>query len=173
MATGMSNLGSLTQAARKKELKTAKGILIVVGVLTLLFNLGFVVMAESAVDSEIKKEIKALNQRGLVADPVAVEKIRQQSVRLTQLVNGAGALLGAVFIGLGFAVKTYPIPATVLGLVLYVAGIAIFGFINPASLFQGIIFKILVVVALAKSIQAAIAYEREKAIPPMNEMAMG
>ena len=40
--------------------------------------------------------------------------------------------------------------------------IAVFALLDPMSLVSGPIFKVLIIVVLAKSIQAALAYQREK-----------
>ncbi len=62
-------------------------------------------------------------------------------------------------------VKTYPVPATVLGLVLYVGCAAVFGYLDPTTLAMGWLVKIIIVVALAKAIQSAVAYQREATAP--------
>lgn len=58
----MAELGSLSQGARKKQLNSARNTLIVVGVLTLLFN-GFMFFnaeneIDRAIDAEIKKPVR-------------------------------------------------------------------------------------------------------------------
>ena len=101
-----------------------------------------------------------MHRQGLREDPAVVAEFRNRVLRVSQLVMGGAMALGVVFIVLGFLVKSYPVPSTVLGLVLYVGAAAVFGYLDPATLGQGIIIKIIIIVALAKSVQAAITYQR-------------
>jgi hypothetical protein len=149
-----SELGSLGQAARGNQLKSARWIMIAVGVLSLIVN-GILV---ANVQNEINSQIAELARQGMVADPSEVESVRFQN----QMTYGIGAALGAVFIVLGIAVYRFPVICTVLGLVLYVGSIIGFAVIAPASLAQGLIIKILITVALAKSVSSAIAYQKDK-----------
>lgn len=154
---------SLAQSVRSKELKQARGILIVVGVLTVLVNGGFLMTAKSNVDKEIDKQVKQARAQQLQVDPQQVELVRASILRLTYLIQGGAALLGVVFIVLGFLVKPYPVPATMLGLILYLAATAIFGYIEPMTLAQGLIFKFIIVVSLFASVKAAIGYQKHLA----------
>ncbi len=58
------SLGSLAQSARGKQLKTAKGILFGIGILTVGANIVFGLMANSQVDEEVKK----LQAQNMVVD---------------------------------------------------------------------------------------------------------
>jgi ABC-type siderophore export system fused ATPase/permease subunit len=80
---------------------------------------------------------------------------------VVRLVYGGIAFLGVLFILLGFLVTRFPLPATIIALVLYLGSNAVLALLDPAVLVQGIIFKIIVVVCLVKALQAAIAYQRE------------
>jgi hypothetical protein len=53
------------------------------------------------------------------------------------------------------------VPATALGLILYVGAFAIFAAMDPASIAQGIIIKIIIIVGLVKALQSALAYQKE------------
>jgi hypothetical protein len=157
-----AGLGRLAQSARGGQLKNARGILLFVGILSALVNGFFYASAESDVQEAIDKEIQKL-PAGMVADQAKVQKIKDEAVRATHLINGGGLLLGLVFIGCGVLVNRHPVPATVTGLVLYLGGNAVFGMLNPASLTTGLIVKVLVVLGLFRAVQAAIAYQRELA----------
>jgi hypothetical protein len=158
----LSDLGSVAQSARLKQLHTARGILLFVGILTVVMNFGDLMAIESTVDAAIKKEVDGLRARGLVADQSQVAKSRADVIRLAMLIDGTAIGLGVLFIVFGLMLKQFPVPITILSLVLYVGATAVFGLLVPMTLFPGIIFKLIVIVALAKSIQAALAYEREK-----------
>jgi hypothetical protein len=81
------SLGSLAQSARTKQLKTARGILYFVGILTVVVNVAFVIFAEQVVNSQIDKELAGIDVQNMVVDQEALAKIRDQAVRSTQLVN--------------------------------------------------------------------------------------
>jgi hypothetical protein len=158
--SGDEELGSLAQSARQTSLKQARGILIVIGLLTLVLNGIFFANAENEVRQVIDAE-KAKLGPGMVVDPAKAKEAEQKLLQMCRLVYGGTAFLGLVFVVLGIAVYKAPVACTVTGLVLYVAGNAVFAAIEPLLLIQGIIVKIIIVVALVKAVQAALAYERE------------
>ena len=80
---------------------------------------------------------------------------------IVRLILAIPLALGALFIVLGLMVKSYPVPITILSLVLYVAATLAFAALDPQTIVQGFIFKIIIVVALVKAIQAALAYQRD------------
>ena len=134
--------------------------MVIVGALTIAFN-GFMFLnARNDVDQVVQKQVQELHAKGMVEDRVAVEELRHRVILFCQMIYGATVALGVVFVILGLMVHAYPVPATVLGLVLYIGAAAIFAFLDPATLVQGVIFKVIVVVALVKSVQAAVAYEK-------------
>lgn len=155
------NSNSLAQSARKKHLSTARWTLIVIGLLSLGLNLYFVINAETLVDAQIKKELNSI-AGGYAVNPAELAPLKAQAVQLTRIVNGIGAALGFVFIVLGAIVHMFPVVATVLGLGLYVAAIIGFALIDPSSVLSGIIIKAIIVISLIKSVQAAIAFQREQ-----------
>ena len=151
----LGSLSSLAQSARMKQLKSARMIWIFVGVVTVALNGFLYVQAEEMVNNEIRN----LQMQGYVIEGDVNQK-RDQAVKMTRLIHGGTVGLGVVFILLGVAVRSFPVPATVLGLVLYLGGIAVFAAINPASLLQGIIIKIFFIVCLFKAVHSAIGYQR-------------
>ncbi len=81
---------------------------------------------------------------------------------IVRLVNGVAVALGVVFIILGVIVNRFPVPATIISLILYVGSALGFAALDPSTLARGAIIKIIIVVALIKAIQAALAYEKER-----------
>ncbi len=160
--TGMSGLGNLAQSARGKELKSARWIMLIIGVLSVLVNMFVFSSAEGEVQKEIDKEVAKLGP-GFEVDEAKVAEIKSQAVGATRLISGGGAVLGLVFIACGILVQKHPVPTTITALALYLASMAIFGLINPSSLAQGLIVKLFIVVGLFKAVQAAIAYQKELA----------
>lgn len=134
------SLGSLAQKARTNHLKSARGILIFVGVLTMIVNL----VVLSFLDTLIQKEAPG-------ASPEEMQAIKD----VAYVIQGGFVLLGAVFVVLGLLVYRYPVVTTVLGLVLYVAGAVLSGL-------QGIVLKIVIIYFLFRAVQAAFAYQKER-----------
>jgi hypothetical protein len=149
-APTLKPLGSLAQSARGKELKQAQGILIAIGLLTLAIS-GFHLY-------NLPNEIaQAIEQNKIGADDV--DRFRQAVTASGYLIYGLPALLGVVFVIFGTIIKSYPVPITITSLLLYIVATVAFGFLNPAVLLQGLIMKIIIVVALARAIKAAFAYQ--------------
>lgn len=139
----LPQLGDLAQSSRENELGQAKGTLIVIGLLTMAIN-GFMF-------ANAENEIADLN----VPNPGDV-------VAVVRVIYGAAFLLGLALLTCGCLVKTWPVPMTITGLTLYLLGTAGFALLNPSGILQGIIFKVIVVVLLVKSIKTAFAYERDR-----------
>jgi predicted RND superfamily exporter protein len=158
-----SGLGSLAQAARGKQLRQARNILITIGVLTVLFNAFLLMTVRSRVRADLDRGVQKVRAQGMQVDQSAVQQIEESLTRLNYLITGVLIFLGILFVVFGFIVQLYPVPVTILSLTLYIGAAVIFGILDPATLLQGIIFKIIIVVALAKAIQSAITYQQEQA----------
>jgi hypothetical protein len=156
-----TGLGSLGQQARLKNLRTARIIFIIVGLLTIAVNVFGLGMARELVNAEIDKEVAAIRRQGNEVDPVELEKVRAALVRTVQVMSLALIAVGIVYLVFAGIVQKYPVPITISGLVIYVAAAAIFAVLDPSTIAQGIIVKVLIVIGLVKAVQSAIAYQRE------------
>jgi hypothetical protein len=154
-------LGSLAQKARGKNLKQARRILFFIGVLSLLWNGGFLFFIPHLVEEAINKEVAA--QGGFArVDPVMVEQVRGQLLVINYAITGLFFMMGVLFVIFGALVYRFPLAMTITSLVLYLlATVAMVG-INPTGLASGAIVRIIIIIALAKSIQSAYAYEKER-----------
>ena len=159
-------LGSLSQKVRKDSLRSARITMFVVGVLTIGANLFFALSAEQMVD----KEIADMRKTGVVFDEAELKSLRESAIRTTQLSSFVFVGLGAIFIALGCFVYKAPVACTVAALVLYLGGWMATVAISVAgedganvvkAIMSGIVIKIIIIVCLAKAIQAAIAYQKE------------
>jgi hypothetical protein len=150
VAETLKPLGSLAQAARGNELNSAQRILLVIGILTLAIN-GFLLF-------NLPNEIQHAIEQNQIA-PEDVEQARQSGMIAGYLMYGLTTLLGVVFVIFGLVVKQFPLPITITSLVLYVSAIAGLGFLDPETLVQGIIMKVIIVFALIRAIKAARAYQ--------------
>jgi len=149
-APTLKPLGSLAQSARGNELKQAQRILIVIGLLTLAIN-AFLLY-------NLPNEIAQAMQQNKIG-PDDADRFRQAVTASGYVVYGLPALLGVVFVIFGAIVKSFPVPITITSLVLYIIATLTFGLLNPAVLAQGIIMKVIIVVALFRAIKAAFAYQ--------------
>jgi hypothetical protein len=158
-------LGSLAQGARMKQLNTARGILIVLGLLILGLNIVLFFMIPSMVDGQIEREIGKLRGQGAFqVNQAAVADARSQMIHLNYLLRGVFIAAGVVLLACGLLIRTFPVPATILSLILYIGAVATSLLmsggenINPASL----VIPVLIILALVRAVQAAVAYERER-----------
>jgi hypothetical protein len=140
---GKSKLGNLSQDARLKEIKTAGIVLIVAGILSA--GNGIYLAATAA---------EQMRAAGYSQQQMAAE------LPGAYLVGGAITVLGVIFVILGACIKSAPLPISVSALVLFLGLHAFLALINPANLIMGLILKIIVLVALFKAIQAALAYSK-------------
>lgn len=158
--SGSSGLGSHAQSARGKQLSQARGTLIAIGILTIVVNAIFFYLRPGQIDEEIQKEIRAQGP-GAVVNKAKVDEFKDTALRTIRIVDSVGVGLGIVFVALGAFVYQAPVLTTVLGLVLYVGAALIFGLMNPQSIAQGVVIKVLIIVGLAKAVQSALAYQKE------------
>jgi hypothetical protein len=136
----------------RRSLQEPRALMFAIGLLTVAIN-GFA-MARLRIDTEAL--VKQHEAQGHVVDRAKLEA----PLRIIQLINGGFVALGIAFIGLGLAINRYPVPTTVLALVLFLGGIAISAIVDPATIAQAGLFKILATVGLAEAIRFAVSYRR-------------
>ena len=68
--------------------------------------------------------------------------------------------IGAVFFALYFWARKQPLPAAIVGLVLFVTLHVLEAITNPAAIVQGIIMKIIIIAILVSAIQAGVKYRQ-------------
>ncbi len=169
---GRPQLGSLAQKARGKQLRTARVIFFLVGALSIVVNIIDISLFHSNFQQAVEKEIQKQGGRGAVQiDRAMLQKAEDNAFLLVCAIDGAFILVGVLFLVFGVIVYRYPVPVTVTGLVLYLLCLVAGGVISAVSggpedfgkfLMSGILVRILIIVGLAKSIQAAVAYEQER-----------
>jgi len=156
-AHGLQPLGSLAQSARLKQLNVARWTLIVIGVITIAVNgYQFVILRE-----EVGKMNDQTRNMGNAQINQAKRREIEGQVSMATIMIGGFVFLGCVFVVLGLLVKTFPVPITIMGLVLYLVGNAATALADPTLVMKGAIIKIFIIIALVKAIQAAMAYQRE------------
>jgi hypothetical protein len=159
--SSVQGMGRLAQSARSTQLKSARGIMLGIGILTVLANGALFALAASQVQEAIDAEIAKLPP-GRVADPVKVQEVKERAIKEAHLVAGGAMMVGLIFVGCGLLVDKQPVVSTATALGLYIASTAVFAAINPGSITAGIYIKIFVIIGLVKAVQAAIAYQKEQ-----------
>ena len=161
LAGSSSSLGSLSQSIRQKRIRECRNFLIIIGLIIAGMNFFRLMSAKEEVDQVIQQEIVKGQQQRMVVDQNALNLQRARIMTFVQIIYGGMAGLGVLYILLGLVVQKFPVPITIFSLVLYIGSNAILGFLDPVWLLQAIIFKIIIIAAFIKAIQAAISYQRE------------
>jgi hypothetical protein len=68
--------------------------------------------------------------------------------------------VGVIFLALYFWARKQPLPAAIVGLVLFITYVVLLAVLNPATIAQGILMKIIVIAVLVNSIQAGVKYRQ-------------
>jgi hypothetical protein len=158
--------GSLAHSARAKQLKTAKVILWIIGILTIALG-GFLFSnAEDEVDRALSAELRRVGASMETVDKAKYNEVREEVLRKAKLIYSANIGLGFLFIGCALLVSRKPVIATVTGLVLYLGGQAAIIAMDEggpgAGIAKGLLVRILIIVALVSAVKAAIAVERQQ-----------
>ena len=118
--------------------------------------------SENEVKDVVQREIAKVQQPGMMVNQAAVAEFHSRVLTMVRIIYGSLIGLGVVYIIFGLIIHTYPVPISITSLVLYIGVNAILAYLEPLTIVSGIIFKIIIVVALIKTIQAAISYQSEQ-----------
>ncbi|QEL15147.1 hypothetical protein [Limnoglobus roseus] len=168
-------LGSLSQKARTKSLRTARIIMLLLGILVFAVNLTTGLMAKTFVDVEIDREVRDLQSKGMVIDQEKLQPLRESAIRAAELASFLAAGVGMILILLGFLIYRAPVACTVTGFVLYLgywfAAIAIAVSSNDRAedvgkafgqaICSGLLVRVIIIFCFVKAIRAAVAYQNE------------
>jgi hypothetical protein len=149
----LQQLGSLAQSARGKHLRQARNTLLTVGILMGLLQTGMFIVDNNQTTQEIRKTTN---------DPVQRKNAEMAATVFLVFFHGAAIVVAAIFVVLAFFVEKFPVPTTVIALVLFLGLQVVFAVINPLNLAAGWIIKIVVIVALVKAMQAGLAAKKDE-----------
>ncbi len=147
-------------AAHTKQLKNAQ---VTIAGVSILFVLSAVVMffvTQAQADKALANLSGASDAAPLaesVAGVATVGELRVLLEREPWQVLGLNLFLAAVMCGLWIWSKRAVVPAIITALGIYVAVIVASGLYDPTTLVQGIFLKIIVIVALVRGVQSALA----------------
>ncbi len=134
-----------------KNIRSARIALGVVAVVTLLFSLFMHIRFSNQI-----AEARA-NPQMTVNEAV----VSQQYMLFT-----VNYLVVAIYVGLMFWTRKNPFAACLTGLVIYLTSILINAAIDPTTIVQGIIMKVIIIMALINGVKAGLAYRRQMADQP-------
>jgi hypothetical protein len=100
-------------------------------------------------------------KRGQVVDPASQDKAEVAVKVFVAVFYGAFIFSGLLFIVMAMFVQKYPVPITIIALVLFIALQVIAALVDVTNLASGWLFKIIMIVALVKALQAGLAAQKE------------
>lgn len=144
----------LARPAPGRAILGARTILVIIGVVTAGLN----AYHAARVEVDVREALESSGQYRYVSEAGV-----QTLVRSNRLIHWGGLVLGGVFLACGFLVREHPVSVTVLGLVLYLGGTAVFGVLSPPTLWQGFVVKLVFIVGLFKAMREAVKQQTEQA----------
>jgi hypothetical protein len=146
-------LQSLAQAARTNHLKQIRGTLFAIGILTIILN----VIQALTLPGEIAKQNLAIGNPPGGPNPNTIALV------VGYVLIGTFIFLGLIFILFGALVRSFPVPITIAALVLFTIpalACAIPNLLGGAIWLT--VMNVFCIVALAKAVRTAFAYQREQ-----------
>jgi hypothetical protein len=143
-------LPSLAQQVRSRKLGYPRAILYIFGSLMALVGIAVILRA-----------IHIERTRNL-------DEYRESAVRAVKLGGTLVASVGAVYIVFAIFIKKFPVPITIMALVIYLTGTALGLLVSgdPEEALTGNVvvwlIRLVIITVLAKSVHWAISYERER-----------
>lgn len=141
----------------------ARKWLLAIAILTIVVGFVFYVMQKSEVEKQITQARAQV--AGIPPDELdarfesAVGMTFQEAIDhdrgMVNMLLAINIALGAIYIGLWWWAKRKPLPAAVIALLLFITTHVINAVMQPESIYQGILVKILFTLALVRAITAA------------------
>lgn len=143
---------------RKGKVATASKVLLVLSILFVIGGTVFGLMNKSDADKARAQLSRLDPSQTLVVEgkTYTVPELHKEIDRDLAMVFVVNYFLAAVMFGLFLWARKAALPAMVTGLCVYVAVIALSGAIEPKSLVQGLVIKIIAITVLVSGIKAAL-----------------
>ncbi|MDX1927399.1 MAG: hypothetical protein SFV81_12835 [Pirellulaceae bacterium] len=125
-------------------LGTAQVLMIIVGLLTIGANAFLLYNAPNEAQEAMKDAEGGLSQASLLL--------------VGQTIYGIFIALGVTMILLGALIYQFPVFCPLAGLIIYVLALIVSAILNPSLILKGIIFKVLMIVALGKAVGDGAGY---------------
>jgi len=119
----------------------------------------------------VDKELEPFGGRANVAPEKRFElrKLEEEAAHITKVACVVFTVCGVLYLVFGCYIKLYPVAITISALILFITGNIVSAVFDPEMVLKGIIIKICIAVALAKSIQSALAFEMEQKLARRRE----
>lgn len=143
---------------RKRALRSASNIILVIGLLFVLGGLITGFSTRSTLEPEYTKIVDLAEDELLLVegDVITVAERRAQLDLIVRLAFGVYFLLAAIMLGLYFWSRRSPFPAILTALCVYLAVHALVAMVDPTTLFAGLPIKIVFIVALVMGVKVAL-----------------
>jgi hypothetical protein len=142
------------QAIYTKELKSARTILIVVGVIQLLFGIYFMTQVRKTFDEAAQAEVSAMGS-GYQVDPVLLEQAWEERKVIMYAATAVPLLLAVFFFVMAALVYRKPVGITLTSLIVFIAAHVADAVMEPSQIYKGILLKIIFIAILWKAYQSA------------------
>lgn len=142
------------QAIYTKELKSARTILIIVGVIQVIFGIYYLTQVRETFDEAAAAEVKAMGP-GYTLDPALLEQAWLDSKGKMYAASAVPLLLAVFFFVMAALVYKRPVGITLASLIVFVLAHVADAVVDPATIVKGILIKIIFVVILLKAYQSA------------------
>lgn len=152
-ASASVSLSPQKQAIWTKELKSARTILIVVGVLQILFGLFYLTQVKSQVEEASRKEIAS--SPGYVFDQQKFDEEFEKEKPMMYALASVPLVVGVFFLIMSALVFKFPVGVTLASLIVFVLVHLADAIYDPTAIARGIILKIIFLVVLWKAYQSA------------------
>ena len=140
----------------------AQLILFFIGLLTIFISaLG---MRDAHEEVVLVGELAAAQAKPDAQPPTEAEvkELREKMTAQFRFGYGVDLALGVLFVTCALLVHRFPVIATVTGLTLYLGSLAMVASVDPRLVTQGIVLKVLVIIALTAAVSSAIRTERRR-----------
>lgn len=152
----------LADAAVSKPLRTARGWLLAVAILTLLSGIAFYFIQQSAAEKQIAEaeastaHIEPAERDRLMREAVGMsfQEAIDHDRGMVTLMLVVNITLALIYFVLWYWARTNAFTAALVALLLFGTVWAVSAMLEPATIYQGILIKILFVAALIKALQA-------------------
>jgi hypothetical protein len=136
-----------------KELKSARVILIIVGIIQLLLGTLSLVNFKSQLEEQKKAEIAKMP--GYVFDQQSFDAGFEEQKVLLYGLGSIPVVIGIYFFTMAALIFKFPVGVTLSSLIVFVASHAVTVYFDPTSIAKGIILKIVFLAILWKAFQSA------------------
>ena len=151
----------------RKNVKQATGAIKILAALFVISGIAFFLITKGQADAALA-QMEAMDPAAPYPTPIngrtyTVEELRQQLLWEPWGVLIVNLILAAIMVGLALWAKRKPLAAVLVATATYIVVIVYGGIVDPATLAQGWIIKLIIIAFLIKGIKAALALRSARA----------